>query len=176
MQKNRGKKLLKLLILIGLLGIGHASGQLAHVDIFSTNCYPIYARFESVAGLKVGHPVKMRGLKIGKVTDLIMDKERQAALAKLKIDDDISLHDDAIATIKMQGLIGKNYVSIDPGGSGNILKSDDIILDTESLVDIGDLISRYTFGQIGTKIEPGITWQSQQQNKNGLYRLAGGGS
>jgi ABC-type transporter Mla subunit MlaD len=51
------------------------------------------------------------------------------------------------------GLIGTNYISIDPGGSGDILQSREIILETESLIDIGELIGRYTFGRMGGKKE-----------------------
>ena len=68
-------------------------------------------------------------------------------MADFKIDRKITVYDDAFASIKMQGLIGDNYVSIDPGGSGDILRSGDTILETEPLIDIGELIGRYTFGR-----------------------------
>ena len=152
--KNISKKIIvKAIVIIGLLGLGHVSGKLVHFDILSNESYRVYARFESVAGLEIGYPVKMLGLKIGRVTGLRMDQENQAALAELKIDNKITVYEDAFASIKMQGLIGSNYVSIDPGGSGDILQSGDTILETESLIDIGELIGRYTFGRMGAKKE-----------------------
>ncbi len=141
------RKIVKAIIIIGLLGAGHVSGKLLDLDFLSTESYRLNARFESVAGLEIGYPVKMLGLTIGRVTGLRMDQENQAALAEFKIDRKITVYDDAFASIKMQGLIGDNYVSIDPGGSGDILRSGDTILETEPLIDIGELIGRYTFGR-----------------------------
>jgi len=117
--KNISKKrILKTVMIIGLIGLGHVSGKFISLDLISGGSYRIYARFESVAGLETGYPVKMLGLKIGRVTGLEIDEEKQAALAEFKIDKEITIYDDAFASIKMQGLIGNNYVSIDPGGSG----------------------------------------------------------
>jgi phospholipid/cholesterol/gamma-HCH transport system substrate-binding protein len=152
--KNISKNIIvKAMMIIGFLGLGHVGGKLIHFDFFSGGSYQIYARFESVAGLEIGYPVKMLGLKIGRVTGLRMDQENQAALAELKIDKKITVYEDAFASIKMQGLIGSNYVSIDPGGSGDILQSGETILETESLIDIGELIGRYTFGRLDKKNE-----------------------
>ena len=155
-------------MIIGLIGLGHVSGKLISLDLISGRSYPIYARFESVAGLETGYPVKMRGLKIGRVTGLEMDQENQAALAELKINKDITIYDDAFASIKMQGLIGDNYVSIDPGGSGARLQSGEIILETESLIDIGELIGRYAFGRMGKKNEM-VHFAQTQNNKIGSW-------
>ena len=141
------RKIDKAIIIIGLLGVGHISGKLVDLEFLSAESYRLNARFDSVAGLEIGYPVKMLGLTIGRVTDLRMDQENQVALAEFKIDRKITVYDDAFASIKMQGLIGDNYVSIDPGGSGDILRSGDTILETEALIDIGELIGRYTFGR-----------------------------
>jgi len=152
--KNMSKKIIvKAIVIIGLLGLGHVSGKLVHFDLLSNESFRVVARFESVAGLEIGYPVKMLGLNIGRVTGLRMDQENQAALAELKIDNKITIFEDAFASIKMLGLIGSNYVSIDPGGSGEILQSGDTILETESLIDIGELIGRYTFGRMKGKKE-----------------------
>ena len=136
-------------MIIGLLGLGHLTGKFNLWDHLAGESYLIYARFESVAGLEEGNPVKMLGLNIGRVKRLKMDMENQVALAELKIDKKVTIYDDAFASIKMQGLIGDNYVSIDAGGSGNPLRSGETILDTESLIDITDLISRHAFGSLG---------------------------
>lgn len=151
MSKKSKKKTLKLLTVIGLIGLGYLGGQFAPADIFDYDSYSIYARFESVAGLQSGYPVKMLGLKIGRVAGFQMDQDNQVAVAELVIKNDIQIYDDAIASIKMEGLIGENYVSIDPGSNGEILKSGEMIIDTESLIDIGELLSKYTFGDVTPK-------------------------
>jgi phospholipid/cholesterol/gamma-HCH transport system substrate-binding protein len=162
------KRILKAVMIIGLIGLGHVSGKLIHLDLLSSGSHLIYARFESVAGLETGYPVKMLGLKIGRVTGLRMDQENQAAIAELKINKEITIFDDAFASIKMQGLIGNNYVSIDPGGSGDILQSGETILETESLFDLGELIGRYTFGHMGKRNET-VRFAHTQNNKIGNW-------
>jgi phospholipid/cholesterol/gamma-HCH transport system substrate-binding protein len=152
-KKRTRKRLVQAVMIIGLIGLGHISGKLIHLDILTGGSYLVYARFESVAGLETGNPVKMLGLKIGRVEKLRMDQENQVALAELKIDKDVTIYDDAFASIKMQGLMGDNYVGIDPGGSGSQLQSGETILETEPLIDIGELIGRYTFGQIDKQNE-----------------------
>ena len=148
MKKISDNKILQAIMVIGLLGLGHLSAKWNHWDMFSGGSHLIYARFESAAGLEAGHPVKMLGLKIGRVQSLRMDQENQVALAELKIDKDVIIYEDAFASIKMQGLLGDHYISIDPGGSGSILQSGETILETESLVDIAQLVSRYAFSRV----------------------------
>ena len=146
MKKNSNYRFIKILMIIGLMGVGFILGQFETTDVFGKDSYSVYAQFDSVDGLKTGNPVKMLGIKIGRVSGLKMDQDNQKALAKLNIYKNISLYDDAFASIKMEGLIGENYVSIDPGGSGSLLSSGEIITETEPLIDIAALIGKYTFG------------------------------
>lgn len=144
----------KILFILFLLGLGHASGKLDLATVLSDDDgYLIYAQFNSVAGLKVGHPVKMLGLKIGRVSGFKMNQENQMVLAKLKVKDGIRIYDDAFASIKMESLIGQNYVSIDPGGSGDIMQTGETITETETMIDFGELISKYVFGDVSQSRE-----------------------
>jgi phospholipid/cholesterol/gamma-HCH transport system substrate-binding protein len=90
----------------------------------------------------------MLGLEIGRVEGFKMDQENQRVIVKFEIDKGIEIYDDAIASIKTEGLIGDKYVSIDPGGSGDLLKNGDTITDTNSPTDIMDLVSKYAFGDV----------------------------
>jgi phospholipid/cholesterol/gamma-HCH transport system substrate-binding protein len=90
----------------------------------------------------------MLGLKIGNIEKLTMDQDNQQAVVELKIEKGILLYDDAIASIKTRGLIGDQYISVDPGGTGDLLKEGDTIVDTESPIDIMELISKYAFGDV----------------------------
>jgi phospholipid/cholesterol/gamma-HCH transport system substrate-binding protein len=78
-----------------------------------------------------------------------MDQDNQVAVVELKINNGIKIYDDAIASIKTEGLIGDKFISIDAGGSGDLLKNGDLITDTESPTDIMDLVSKYAFGDVG---------------------------
>ena len=77
-----------------------------------------------------------------------MDQEKQKAMVEIRIQNDIKIFDDAIASIKTEGLIGDMHLSIDPGGAGAILKPGGTITETQSAVDIADLISKYAFGDV----------------------------
>ncbi|MGD8513458.1 MAG: MlaD family protein, partial [Deltaproteobacteria bacterium] len=110
--------------------------------------YTLYARFNSVSGLKVGNSVEMLGMEIGKVAGFKLDQDDLLAMVELRIKPDIKIYDDAIASIKTAGLIGDKYVSIDPGGADDLLKPGDTITETESPIDIGELISKYAFGDV----------------------------
>jgi phospholipid/cholesterol/gamma-HCH transport system substrate-binding protein len=95
----------------------------------------------------------MLGLEIGRVESFEMDQENQVAIVEFKINNGIEIYDDAIASIKTEGLIGDKLVSIDAGGGGDLLANGDIIADTESPTDIMDLISKYAFGDVGGEEE-----------------------
>ena len=148
MKKYSNETVAGIFVLIGLVCVGFMAVRLGNVSLLGNDAYALYARFNSVSGLKVGNPVEMLGMGIGRVTDFSMDQENQVAVVELKIKKGIKIYDDAIASIKTAGLIGDKYVNVDAGGSGEILKPGDTILDTESPIDLGDLIGKYAFGDV----------------------------
>ena len=151
MKKYSNETIAGIFVVIGLICIGYMTVQLGNVSIFGDDSYSLYARFTSVAGLRVGNPVEMLGMEIGKVSSFKMDQEEQLAVVELKIKNGVNVYDDAIASIKTAGLIGDKYVSIDAGGGGDLLKQGDTIIETEAPADIGDLISKYAFGDVEKK-------------------------
>ena len=78
-----------------------------------------------------------------------LDQENQLVVVEFKINKGVEIYDDAIASVKTEGLIGDKYVSIDAGGGGDLLADGDTITDTNSPTDIMDLISKYAFGDVG---------------------------
>jgi phospholipid/cholesterol/gamma-HCH transport system substrate-binding protein len=123
--------------------------KLGNVGFLGENSYSLYGKFTSVTGLRTGNPVNMLGLEIGRVEKFTMDQENQQVVVEFKINNGIEIFDDAIASIKTEGLIGDKYVSIDPGGGGDLLANGDTITDTNSPTDIMDLVSKYAFGDVG---------------------------
>jgi phospholipid/cholesterol/gamma-HCH transport system substrate-binding protein len=148
MQKYHYETLAGIFVVVGLLCVGYMAVKLGHVGLWGDNSYVLYARFTSVSGLRVGNPVEMFGIQIGEVKELKMDEKDQLALAALRIRKGIRVYGDANASIKTEGLIGDRYVSIDPGGASPLLKPGGTITQTESPVDIGDLIGKYVFGGV----------------------------
>lgn len=110
--------------------------------------YPLYAQFSSVSGLREGASIEMAGVWIGQVDSISLDEEEQVAVVKMKIQEGITLTDDVIASVKTSGLIGGKYIEISPGGSDNILKAGDLIIETESAIDLEELVSKYVFGGV----------------------------
>ena len=146
MKRSSVEILVGVFVLIGILCVGYLTIRLGNMQWIGDNHYTLNARFQSVSGLKKGASVEMAGVPIGQVDSISLDQERQVAAVELKIQKSILLTDDVIASIKTSGLIGDKYIMMSPGGSDQILKSGDLIIETESAVDLEDLISKYVFG------------------------------
>ncbi len=148
MKKGSVETMVGLFVLAGIICVGYLAIKLGKMEWIGDNYYPLQARFESVSGLNAGAEVEMAGVKIGKVESIALDTDLQVAIAKMRIRKGIELTDDVIASIKTSGLIGDKYISLSPGGSDEILKPGDSIVETESAIDIEALISKYVFGKV----------------------------
>ena len=132
MEKYRHETVAGIFVLIGLIGVGYMTVKLGKVKVLGHDSYGLYARFNSVSGLRAGNPVEMLGIQIGEVAGFKLDQENQVVMVEFKIGEDIKVYEDAIASIKTSGLIGDRYVSLDAGGSGLILKPGGVITQKES--------------------------------------------
>ncbi len=148
MQKYSKESLVGIFVLVGLLCIGYMTVKLGDVGLFEDDTYLLVARFNKVTGLKSGSTVNMLGLEVGRVSKMTMDQDRQQAVVELRIKKGVKIYDDAIASIKTEGLIGDCYVAIDAGGSGAQLNAGEAITETEAPVDIMELVSKYAFGDV----------------------------
>ncbi len=137
-----------LFVVIGLLCVGYMTVQLGNVSLWGKDTYILNARFTTVSGLKVGSPVEIYGIQVGRVDKLDIDPEKQMARVELEIKKGIKVFDDGSASVKTAGLIGDKFVKIDPGGAGTLLQPGGTITETTSALDIEDLIGRYAFGEV----------------------------
>lgn len=135
-------------VLIGILCVGYLTVRLGKMQWLGDNYYTLYARFRSISGLKTGTQVEIAGVQIGLVDSISLDRKRMMAMVKLKIRKGIVLTDDVIASVKTAGLIGDKYIKLSPGGSDQVLKPGDFITETESAIDLEELISKYVFGKV----------------------------
>lgn len=135
-------------VVIGLLGVAYMTVKLGHVSLLGEKTYPLYAPFTTVSGLRVGSPVDMLGIEVGRVERISMDQKNQKAIVEIRIQNGIQVYDDAIASIKTEGLIGDKYLSLDPGGGGTLLGPGGTITETQPAVDVVDLIGKYIFGSV----------------------------
>ena len=148
MKKHSTETVVGIFVFIGLLCVAYMTIKLGKVSLFGDDYYPLHARFASVSGLRVGNPVEMGGIEVGRVEHMSIDQDKQMALVELKIRKGIKVYDDASAAIKTAGLIGDKFVKLDAGGGGNILQPGGTITETTSPTDVEDLISKYAFGDI----------------------------
>lgn len=146
MKKSSIETSVGIFMFIGIICIGYLTVNLGNLNIVRSDHYQLRARFQSVSGLKAGSSVEMAGVQIGTIETISLDHVKKLANVTLSIKKDVQLEEDAIASVKTAGLIGDKYIMISPGGSDVILKPGDIILETESAVDLEDLISKYLFG------------------------------
>ncbi len=102
--------------------------------------YDLTARFSKVDGVTTGSDVRMFGIKIGTVTDLVLDQDKYMAVATLTINDDVQLPEDTSVRITAESLLGGNYVDVMPGGSFDYLAAGDEIEYTQGTVNIMDMV------------------------------------
>lgn len=148
MKKYAVETTVGIFLVFGLLCVGYMTLKLGHVSLFGDNAYSLYARFTTVSGLRVGSPVNMLGIGVGRVGRLTMDQKDQKAVVEIRIQKDVKVYADAIASIKTEGLIGDVFLSIGPGGSGKLLGPGGTITETQAAVDLVDLVGKYAFGEV----------------------------
>jgi len=134
-------------LLLGIMSLAYISINLGKIEIVGRNAYVVYAEFEKAGGIKPKAIVEIAGVEIGTVKPVRITPDYRARLT-IEIDKKIQLQEDAIASIKTKGLIGEQYVQISPGGSDKMIQNGGRIRETESAIDIEELISKYVFGKV----------------------------
>ncbi|ADU61744.1 MAG: outer membrane lipid asymmetry maintenance protein MlaD [Pseudodesulfovibrio sp.] len=137
-----------LFVLVGLIAVGYMSVKLGKVQLFTDKYYSLHANFSDVSGLKANAPVQMFGVDIGFVKTITLDQDKGVARVSMMIEKQVALTDDAIVSVKTNGLIGDKYIKIAPGGVGDPVKPDDTLFDTNPAIDLEDLISKFAFGKV----------------------------
>jgi len=112
----------------------------------SSKTYEITAVFNEVSGLMSGSDVRLSGIKIGSVTSQTLNADTFDAVVSMQINNDIKIPTDSSAKISAEGLLGGNYISIEPGGSEEILSDGDVIEFTQGSIDLIGLLGNAVFG------------------------------
>ena len=150
MGNSRVEIMVGVFLVIGFLAFGWLALRLGEVSLLTQgSTYTLDAAFNNVSGLKKGSEIQLSGVTIGTVRTISLDKDNMA-LVSMQLDDKVQLPLDTMASIKTQGIIGDKYIQITLGGDTEMYKSGDVLVDTESTVDIESLISKFAFGQVGS--------------------------
>ena len=135
-----------LFVIAGIVCLGYLSIKLGKMEIVGEKGYEIYGVFSNVGGLKVGSSIEIAGVNVGRVKSITLNNYQ--ARVVLNLPENVKLQEDAIVSIKTKGLIGEKYIEITPGGSEKIIKPGGQIRETQSAVDLEELISKFIFGKI----------------------------
>lgn len=132
--------------LVGLVALGYLTIRLGKLEVVGGRGYRVQAGFDSVSGLKSGAVVEIAGVEVGRVTDIALREYR--ALVTMLIQPGVRLQEDAIVSVKTKGLIGEKYVQISPGGSERLVGPGGRLRETESAIDLEEIIAKYIFGKV----------------------------
>ena len=135
-----------LFVVLGLCALAYLSVRLGQLQVGRGNTYDLTAVFPTVAGLREGATVEIAGVQVGRVQDIKLAE--YAAVVTLRLDKQVKLQDDAIASIRTRGLIGEKYVRITPGGSERLLAAGGRIREVEPPIDIETLIGHFIQGKL----------------------------
>jgi len=130
-------------MMVGIACMVYLSVNLGNVDLFGSDSFYINAKFGSIEGLEVAASVEIAGVPVGKVKRITLEENQ--ALVQMEIKKGTKISDDTIASIRTKGIIGDKFVKLSPGGSNDLLKDKDLLMDTESAISLEELVSKYIF-------------------------------
>jgi phospholipid/cholesterol/gamma-HCH transport system substrate-binding protein len=144
-----------LFVLLGFAALAFLSTQLPASGLQwhrEGASYQVVARFDNVGGLKVGAPVTIAGVRIGRVTGVRFDSSNYKALVTMAIDNHYNqIPDDSDASIQTSGLLGANYIGLGAGGSSTYLASGSQIQFTQSALVLENLVNKFFANMAGKK-------------------------
>ena len=149
MESKRFEFWVGLFFALGIAALTMLALQVSNLSAFTgANGYQVIARFDNIGGLKARSPVTMAGVKIGKVSAISFDRETYEAVVTLTIALNYDLIPlDSSASIYTSGLLGEQYIGIDPGGDTAFLQDRDHIEITQSAVILEQLIGQFLYSQ-----------------------------
>lgn len=130
-------------VLAGLLCLTYLAVRLGDLGVFEEDTYEITGKFVSISGLKEGAFVEIAGVRVGKVSRIDLEPEDYLARIHMTISSRYPVQEDAIASIRTQGIIGDKFVKIAPGGEP--LEDGMELYETEPAISLEELISKYIF-------------------------------
>ncbi len=135
-----------LFMILGIVCLGYLSIKLGKLEILGSQGYEVEAVFSNGGGIKSGSSVVIAGVEIGRVRQVGLDDYQARVVMNFPLN--VKIQEDAIASIKTRGLIGDKYIEITPGGAEEMIGPGGKIRDTQSAVDLEQLISNYVFGKL----------------------------
>ena len=150
MNKRGIETLVGLFVLLGLAGVVFLALKAANLTSFgNSQGYVVTAKFDNIGGLKPRSPIRSAGVTVGRVTRIELDAKTYQGLVTMEIDSAVPFPKDSSAKILTSGLLGDQYVGIEPGSSDENLGPNDRISQTQSAVVLENLIGQLVSGKAG---------------------------
>ena len=149
MNKKTPEIMVGLFVVLGALALLFLALKAANLASFTGggNSYTVQARFENIGGLKARAPVRSAGVNVGRITSITLDRVTFQGVVTMDINADVPFPKDSSAKILTAGLLGDQYIGLEPGGSEQNLVSGDVITQTQSAVVLENLIGQFLFSR-----------------------------
>ena len=135
-------------VLLGLVGLVFLALKAANLGTFNAgSTYSLVARFDNIGGLKRQAPVRTAGVTVGRVVGIELDKKTYQGLVHIQVDSRVEFPKDSSARILTAGLLGDQYIGVEPGADEKNLAAGDVITQTQSAVVLESLISQFLFNK-----------------------------
>jgi len=148
MNKKSTEIMVGLFVLLGALGLLFLALKAANLASFvSGDTYTLQARFDNIGGLKVRAAVRSAGVKVGRVTSISLDPATYQGIVTIEVTKGVDFPKDSSAKILTAGLLGDQYLGIEPGGDEKNFAAGDVIKQTQSAIVLENLIGQMVFNK-----------------------------
>jgi phospholipid/cholesterol/gamma-HCH transport system substrate-binding protein len=148
MSKRSIETLVGLFVLLGMAALVFLALKAANLASFGEHKgYTVSAKFDNIGGLKPRAPVRSAGVTVGRVKSISLDAKTYQGLVRMEIDNHIKFPKDSSAKILTAGLLGDQYIGIEPGADEKELADRDVIRQTQSAVVLENLIGQLIFNR-----------------------------
>jgi phospholipid/cholesterol/gamma-HCH transport system substrate-binding protein len=149
MNKKSIEILVGLFVALGALALLFLALKAANLTSFTGTgqTYTVQARFDNIGGLKARAPVRSAGVNVGRITGISLDRVTFQGVVSMELNSDVAFPRDSSAKILTSGLLGDQYIGLEPGGSEQNLAAGDVITHTQSAVVLENLIGQFLFNR-----------------------------
>jgi len=149
MQKQKVEIAVGIFVVLGLAALVMLAMKVSDLSALSGKAsYYLTARFDNIGGLKVRSPVNMAGVRIGQVSDIRLDQTTFEAVVMLRVSEQFNqLPLDTSASVYTSGLLGEQYISLEPGGEETFLTDGAEIKITSSSFVLEQVIGEVLFSR-----------------------------
>ncbi|WIT09839.1 outer membrane lipid asymmetry maintenance protein MlaD [Paucibacter sediminis] len=148
MGKKGIETMVGLFVLLGMLGLVFLALKAANLgSVSGGDTYMVQARFDNIGGLKVRAPVRSAGVTVGRVTAIELDAKTYLGVVRMEVQRAYQFPKDSSAKILTAGLLGDQYVGLEPGADEKVLAAGDVIKQTQSAVVLENLIGQFLYNK-----------------------------